>query len=357
VKARPVNVPPVAELLAPANGSQVQWPGPALQWNGSDEDGDVVKYGLYLSKDKDLVGAHSISALVDNDTVMRTYAYTSVAPLDEDSMYYWTVVPYDGKVRGSCLSGIWSFKVGAGPIQNHPPSLSGEIPEQNVTLGGTLTLALSPYVMDTDIGDVLTFSLVGVPPEGMTIDNATGVLTWTPPNTGTYTITIAVSDGIASAQGSFVIKVSETGGGDGDGDDDKDEGGMDMLMMIGLIIIIAIVIVGLSLVAMRGRKQEDEEYGPVDEKVRPLISSGEEDDEEEDEGEDKEEEDEEKGDEKKGGEDEEEDEDKEEGEDEEEDERQKDSGGKDGEGGEDDEGMEEMEVESEVIEDRNLGKD
>jgi len=354
VKARPVNDAPVAKLLAPANGSQVQWPGPSLQWNGSDADGDVVKYGLYLSKNKDLVEARSISALVDNDTVMRTYTYTSVAPLDEDSMYYWTVVPYDGKVRGTCQSGIWSFEVGAGTTQNHPPSFSDEIPEQNVTLGGTLTVALRPYVMETDIGDMLTFSFVGVTPEGMTIDSVTGVLTWTPPSTGTYTVTIAVSDGKASAQGSIVIKVSESGGG-GDGDDGKDgQGGMDMLMMFGIIMIIALVIVGLSLVATRGRKQKEEEYGPVDEKVKPSSSTGEDEEEEEEEKEEADDEV-EKEDEEKGWEDEEEEQ--------EEGSKETDTG-KDGaekreEEGEDDddEGMEEMEVESEVIEDRHLGKD
>ena len=57
-------------------------------------------------------------------------------------------------------------------------------------------------------GDTLEFSLL-VHPTGMTINSTTGVITWTPAVTGSFDVTVEVSDGSKSATQSFTIAVDE----------------------------------------------------------------------------------------------------------------------------------------------------
>ena len=59
-------------------------------------------------------------------------------------------------------------------------------------------------------GDTLTYSLT-TKPTGMTINSATGVISWTPTSTqlGNHSVTVAVSDGALSDTQSFIIIVSK----------------------------------------------------------------------------------------------------------------------------------------------------
>jgi hypothetical protein len=55
--------------------------------------------------------------------------------------------------------------------------------------------------------DELTYSLTASP-AGMSIDPATGIVSWTPSTTGTYPITISVSDRISSVNQNYNLLVS-----------------------------------------------------------------------------------------------------------------------------------------------------
>jgi len=58
-------------------------------------------------------------------------------------------------------------------------------------------------------GDILTYSLT-TSPNGMTINSATGVISWTPTTAGSFEVTIEVSDESKSETQSFTIIVDET---------------------------------------------------------------------------------------------------------------------------------------------------
>jgi hypothetical protein len=66
----------------------------------------------------------------------------------------------------------------------------------------------TPMAIDDD-KNTLTFSLVSGP-TGMTVDNATGQVLWTPPEDGDFAVSIKVSDGLGGeAKQEFTIKVVE----------------------------------------------------------------------------------------------------------------------------------------------------
>ena len=58
-------------------------------------------------------------------------------------------------------------------------------------------------------GDVLTYSLT-TSPNGMAINSATGVISWTPTTAGNFEVTVEVSDEKKSETQSFIIVVDET---------------------------------------------------------------------------------------------------------------------------------------------------
>ena len=58
-------------------------------------------------------------------------------------------------------------------------------------------------------GDILTYSLT-TGPNGITINSATGVISWTPTTAGSFEVTVEVSDESKSETQSFTIVVDET---------------------------------------------------------------------------------------------------------------------------------------------------
>ena len=91
------------------------------------------------------------------------------------------------------------------PELNNPPVIT-PIPDTTVTLGETFTYTVE--AADPD-GDILTYSLLGTPPAGMTINENSGLISWTPTTTGSFEVTVEVSDGKLSDIQSFSITVSE----------------------------------------------------------------------------------------------------------------------------------------------------
>jgi len=99
------------------------------------------------------------------------------------------------------------FFIGCSPTI---PTPSNQAPTINST-PITSTLIGELYTYDVEAadgdGDTLTYSLTSNP-GGMTIDSATGVITWTPTVFGNYNVDLEVSDGDLSDTQSFTIGVS-----------------------------------------------------------------------------------------------------------------------------------------------------
>jgi len=193
----PPNRPPSVTLLSPANDSCLNATTVQLSWNGTDPDGDGLAYSVILSSQPFGVSA-SPRPLARTDGTSYT-----VSNLTYGTIYYWTVVAYDGKVNGPAAD-VWRFSL---PPKNRAPRIIS-VPPSSVEAGKDYRYA--PVAVDED-GDALNFSL-GSNVDGISLDAATGKLIWTPSASqkGNHTVIIRVTDGKGGwDEQAFVILVLE----------------------------------------------------------------------------------------------------------------------------------------------------
>ncbi|MBU4349990.1 putative Ig domain-containing protein, partial [bacterium] len=88
---------------------------------------------------------------------------------------------------------------------NHPPEINSD-PVTSATKGQPYSYDVN--ATDPDVGDTLTYSF-NAKPTGMNINSSTGLITWTPTATGSFGVTVKVSDGELFDTQSFTITVSE----------------------------------------------------------------------------------------------------------------------------------------------------
>jgi len=108
---------------------------------------------------------------------------------------------------------IFSGCAGTAPPINHPPTITST---PNTTAFVGVAYIYDVDATDPDVGDILTYSLTGNIPEGMTVDPATGEINWTPTDNqiGDNNVTVEVFDNgspVGSDTQNFTIAVSYTG--------------------------------------------------------------------------------------------------------------------------------------------------
>jgi hypothetical protein len=175
-----------------------------------------------------------------------------------------TVQVSDGKMT---VEGKLSIEVIAKetPVVNHPPQL-GAIGDQIMAVDEKLTIKV--LALDPDEWDEanLSFYLVD-PPTGMTIDENTGILSWTPKKTdiGTVTVTYGVTDGKAYVNDTFTVEVKKK---------EKVSGGAAETspFILGLLVAVIIVLISIIIIMPKQRKEgmedidrDEEEEGTTDE--------------------------------------------------------------------------------------------
>jgi predicted transcriptional regulator len=101
---------PEVELLTPIDNRIVTTLNPQFKWQQVNEDFDEtsIKYEFFLSTNENLVKTGHSTALKAKLT--DTTILTLNESLEDDSTYYWTVVPNDGLHLGECRSGVFTFQ-------------------------------------------------------------------------------------------------------------------------------------------------------------------------------------------------------------------------------------------------------
>ncbi len=193
---------PVIALLDPADGAALAAGPVALRWTPYRPVSGEVSYNIYLDESTATTLFFELFGSANNSFL--------AASLPADRDYRWTVVPYlsegSATTKGYCASGIWGFTVGnpaaGGP---HPPRIDST-PPANALVG----YEYSYKVVATDENrDALTYSLVQSP-SGMVIDFSGGLLRWTPEpgQTGTFCVTLSVTNGRLVARQAFSVTVT-----------------------------------------------------------------------------------------------------------------------------------------------------
>ncbi|MBS3172347.1 hypothetical protein J4438_02085 [Candidatus Woesearchaeota archaeon] len=102
-------------------------------WTASDEDGDVLKYSVYLSKTANFYQENIVATNLQNPS----FTFTN---LDHNTKYYWKVVASDGKLQTESFT--WDFRTMQAPVGNQAPNApKNPFPADNSTaIERTLTL-------------------------------------------------------------------------------------------------------------------------------------------------------------------------------------------------------------------------
>jgi hypothetical protein len=171
-----VNVAPVADAQSVATDEDTAL---AIQLSGSDADGGTLSYAIATPP------VHGTLSGFNAATGQVTY--TPDADYFGPDSFEFTVS--DG--QGGAATAVVSIDVRS---VNDAPVLAA-LSNQFLASGGALSIQL--IGSDPDVGDVLTYTLL-TGPAGMTLDADTGLLAWTAPQVGAFTVypvAVQVSDG------------------------------------------------------------------------------------------------------------------------------------------------------------------
>gem|GEM_PF-696182 len=160
------NHAPAVQLLRPDYASTVNSSSVRLEWNGSDEDRDPLKYYVFLGFEEFYLDSLPDVRAVTNETGV------TVDNLTNKATYFWSVIADDGK-ENSTLPSVFMFRVDIPPPPppNHPPEVTLVEPADGATVT-TMSTQLSWTGTDAD-RDKLTyfvflaevgFNLSGLPP-------------------------------------------------------------------------------------------------------------------------------------------------------------------------------------------------
>jgi len=198
-----VNTGPKATLMSPEKGATVELLNPTLTWTVQDVDGDEVTVDVYLSPYEGPIKNLDPTTRVAQELTGTSFSMDE--PLKMDATYFWTVIPSDQAMSGSCESGIWSFKTSSeAKLNNLPVFIS--TPSLKAGVGDKWSYV--PLATDNDLGDTVTITLESGP-DGMRYES--GKCSWTPKanQLGTWDVVLMATDGKGNVDQTFIMTVTE----------------------------------------------------------------------------------------------------------------------------------------------------
>ena len=124
---------PVVDLISPKDDSIFTERYVALKWNCMNPTEKEVRYKILFGDSED-----------DLDEIITTSETSfSLFDLAENKTYYWSIVPYAGKLKGVCASGIWSYSINSSFIPVHSLNLSIESEKIELYQGTKTTINIT----------------------------------------------------------------------------------------------------------------------------------------------------------------------------------------------------------------------
>ncbi|QFR42695.1 Ig domain-containing protein [Sulfurimonas xiamenensis] len=74
------------------------------------------------------------------------------------------------------------------------PPIMGDVPDQLIIVGTPFSLNISTYVTLTDSDPIISYALSGTLPAGLSFNTTTGILSGTPTESGTFTLSVTAQD-------------------------------------------------------------------------------------------------------------------------------------------------------------------
>ncbi len=179
----------------PGNGANVTTTNVRLGWYSVS---NAVGYQAQVSTSP----TFSNAAVFDMSTFSQGF---SVPSLEAGTTYYWRVRAINEAGLGS-WSSTSMFTYGVTVVSNNPPQITSTA----VTSVDENQLYSYDVNATDPENDTLTYSLTQNP-SGMTINSSSGLINWTPGSndSGTYSITVKVSDGTNNVTQSYTLTVND----------------------------------------------------------------------------------------------------------------------------------------------------
>jgi DNA-binding MarR family transcriptional regulator len=104
---------PEVKLLGPTNNSVQFTLQPVFKWEQVNEyfEDSIIFYDIYLSSDKNLVLTNNEDAFIKTIVDDTIFSLPIEFKLEDQTTYYWSVIPNDGSRKGTCLSVFNKFEV------------------------------------------------------------------------------------------------------------------------------------------------------------------------------------------------------------------------------------------------------
>ena len=258
-----VNDPPLANLISPVDGKELNGSAVELRWTAFDVDDAMenITYDLYL-------GAKTEPELLEKGIASENITITDLADM---STYHWYVVPVDGNDTGNCTSGTWSFSVNV-TVENSL-DLSSNVSAITITGGEVKKIGLglenpgkTGLSVELEVtGRLTTYTelpYLAYVPKGGKISVEARLLVTEAVGAGSYDLVVRA--GYEGGMEEMKIPVTVLSGESGERNKEKESDWYVFAVPIAIIALILLILMIFIVIRGRKNKRKEEEKKEVE---------------------------------------------------------------------------------------------
>ena len=252
---------PEVILLEPLDDAIINTTNVTLRWKLNDTISQGIVYHVYFGTDKD--------NLTEKNTTLSTSFH--ITGLENGLTYHWKVIPHNGSIVGSCMSGTWHFTVNTSFVAVYDITAVSDKTKLEIAQGGSEMFNIT-LTNNGNLPFTVTLSVTGVFAGHVNVVDGMNLpitpqkivpVTLTVPKdfeTGNYDLVIRIT--YPGGNETVTVPVEITSSAIIDDGHDKDTGlsGVVYGVIVGAVILILILIVAF-IILRKKKKTGDEEVG------------------------------------------------------------------------------------------------